>query len=250
MTGKLTQPVGTLVGTALDVVFPPLCRSCEEVLPDGADSLLCEACSSKMQPISSSCCPQCGAPVDSTRKEGQLVKGCPRCPSSATALSFVRSAVRYDSPVRELIHHFKFRGSEKVRPLLLEWFLKGAEEHLKRADYDAIVPVPLHWWRRFQREFNQAEILGRRLADEWSVPLLAGALRRKRSTLPQSRLRGKWRSRNIAGAFVAGKTPVCGMRLLIVDDVMTTGATLSACAEVLLKVGASSVVGYTLARRL
>jgi ComF family protein len=160
-----------------------------------------------------------------------------------------RSAVEYAPPFRELIHQFKFRGSERVQPILIEWFLKGAARDFRENDFDCVVPVPLHWWRRFQREFNQAEVLGTALAEEWSVPLLTKALRRRRATVAQSKLPGKWREKNITKAFGPGKESVAGRRVLLVDDVMTTGATLSECAGVLMKAGAESVKAYTLARR-
>ena len=243
--------ISAIAESLLNVVFPPLCRACEELLPGRGTDLMCETCLTKAKPLAPPLCATCGAPVEEDEAQGQ--KGpqcCRRCPGFEVQFKFARSAFDYAPPVRDLIHQFKFRGSERVRGLLLEWFLKGADRHLKREEFDAVAPVPLHWWRRFQREFNQAEILGRPLAARWSLPFLPRALRRTRYTQPQSRLKGKWRERNIEGAFAPGRDPVQGLRVLLVDDVMTTGRTLSACAETLLKAGAASVAVYTLARRL
>jgi len=151
--------------------------------------------------------------------------------------------------MRELIHEFKFQGSRRVRPFLYEILSRGAERLLNSRDFDAIVPVPLHWWRRFQREFNQAELLAESLAKTWGLPLAAKSVKRIRMTLPQSRLPGRYRERNLKGAFAKGPRSLAGARVLLVDDVMTTGQTLAACSSALLEAGASSVVGYTLARR-
>jgi ComF family protein len=161
-----------------------------------------------------------------------------------------RSAVPYESPFRELILQFKFQGSYRVRPFLCETFLEGYRRFYQVESFEAIVPVPLHWFRRFQREFNQAEVLGEALAAELGIPLISRALHRTRRTLPQSSLAGRWRIDNLKGAFSLGSDFHPGMKLLLVDDVMTTGMTLNACAEVLRLGGATEVHAFTLARRM
>jgi len=158
--------------------------------------------------------------------------------------------VRYENPYKELIHQFKFQGSWRVRPFLVNTFLEGFSRHFKGDHFDGIIPVPLHWARRFLREFNQAEILASALAESLSIPLMGKALWRVRYTTPQSRLSGRWRESHMKGAFALGPTPVSGLNLLVVDDVMTSGMTLSACAEVLREGGAVSVTAYALARRV
>jgi ComF family protein len=137
-----------------------------------------------------------------------------------------------------------------VRPFLTDTFLVGANRFYSSKDFDAVAPVPLHWWRRFRREFNQAEILSLPLAQSWGLPHLPRAAIRKRLTLPQSRLSGDQRTANMKGMFEPGCDILRGARVLLVDDVMTTGATLSACADALLRGGAYSVSAMTLARRL
>lgn len=137
-----------------------------------------------------------------------------------------------------------------MRPFLVNTFVEGFLRHFKSERFDGVIPVPLHWLRRFQREFNQAEILARALAESLSIPLMEKTIRRIRYTTPQSNLSGRWRESHLEGAFAPGPTPVEGMNLLVVDDVMTTGMTLSACAEVLRRGGATSVTAYALARRV
>lgn len=240
------QRTTLLVESLLNLVFPPTCLGCGEAVSSEDQNLfLCGACESKISPIARSICEKCGAP-----SADGLVSDCRRCPRFETYYSHTRSAAAYTSPLRELIHEFKFRGSRRVRPLLIDLFLSGASRFLSPERFDVIVSVPLHWWRRFEREFNQAEILGRALAEEWGVPHCPHAARRIRLTRPQSRLPGAWREKNIQGAFEPGRQTVAGARVLLVDDVMTTGRTLAECASVLIKAGAESVVGYTLARRV
>lgn len=240
-----------LLDAALNLVFPPLCRSCESVLSGDPQEILCSACRSRLRLIPDPRCERCGAPTENgnTLKRDKFHLSS-QCPTVSLHFESARSAVEYAPPFRELILQFKFRGSERAAPILIEWFLKGAARDYLESDFDCVVPVPLHWWRRFQREFNQAEVLGTALAEEWSVPILDKALKRRRATVAQSKLPGKWRAENITKAFGPGTESVAGRRVLLVDDVMTTGATLSECAGVLLKAGAASVKAYTLARRL
>jgi ComF family protein len=126
----------------------------------------------------------------------------------------------------------------------------------REAGFDAIVPMPLHWRRRWQRGFNQSELLAREIARRWSVPV-SNAIRRRKATAPQAGLTSSQRRKNMQGAFsvkqgrfaVKRRKPLDGMRVLLIDDVLTTGATASACARALKRAGASHVTFLALARR-
>ena len=155
----------------------------------------------------------------------------------------------YEGSLRSLIHLFKYSGMKPLaRPLAA--YLERAipvDEH-----FDAIVAVPLHWRKRWSRGFNQAELLARHVAKHRGIPVL-NALRRKRATATQAGLANAGRRRNVAGAFVvrAGTKPdprLAGKKILLIDDVMTTGATASACASALKRGGATSISLVTLAR--
>lgn len=235
----------------LHLLFPPLCRACGEPLDSEVGTLLCPGCMSAASPLRPPFCDRCGYPLPGLKDT--LEAPTPRCSHCALSVLFferARSAVSYESPFRELIHQFKFKGSWRVRPFLVNMYLEGFGRYFAGEHFDGVVPVPLHWLRHFQREFNQAEILARALSEAWPIPLLENTVRRVRYTTPQSRLSGRWRESHLEGAFVPGPTPVNGLNLLVVDDVMTTGMTLSACAEVLRAGGAASVTAYTLARRV
>jgi len=151
----------------------------------------------------------------------------------------------YEGPLRELIHLLKYGG---MKPLAgpLAGYLSRALPLDDR--FDAVTPMPLHWRRRFQRGFNQAAILAKDVARRRSIPLLH-AVRRVRATRTQTGLTNAKRRENVSGAFRAGRgRPLAGLRILLVDDVMTTGATGSACAFALKRAGAKSVTLVTLAR--
>jgi ComF family protein len=170
---------------------------------------------------------------------------CVACRSGLRGFDRAASFGFYEGPLRALIHLLKYSG---MKPLAGP--LAG---HLNKAisideRFDAVVPVPLHWRKKMQRGFNQAELLARHVARKRGVPLL-NALRRKRPTAVQASLAMAGRRRNVAGAFSANpKADLAGKRILLIDDVMTTGATASACAVALKRGGAKSVSLLTLAR--
>ncbi len=142
----------------------------------------------------------------------------------------------YEGVLRKLIHVFKFEGVRTLqRPLgaLLSRALP------RESSFDAVVPMPLHWRRRWQRGFNQSELLAREIGRRWNVPLCR-LVRRQRATAPQAGLTSAERRKNVLGAFAVKNTArLNGMRLLLVDDVLTTGATASACARALKRAGAA-----------
>jgi ComF family protein len=153
----------------------------------------------------------------------------------------------YDGPLRKLIHLFKYSGMKPLGKRLAGLLCRALpDEGAER--FDAIVPMPLHWRRRLRRGFNQSEILARLLARQRRIPML-DAVQRVRPTATQAGLTNSYRRKNVAGAFrVSRKSRVAGKHILLVDDVMTTGSTGTACAAALKRAGARSVTLLTLAR--
>jgi ComF family protein len=169
---------------------------------------------------------------------------CMLCRLGLNGFDQVYSYGAYEGTLRTLIHLFKFEGvqplSRKFGDLLA--LVLPREEH-----FDAIVPMPLHWRRRWQRGFNQSELLAGEIARRWHAPVRK-AIRRKKATPPQAGLTSAQRRQNVRGAF-APTMNLKGMRVLLVDDVLTTGATASACARALKRAGAVHVSLLALARR-
>jgi ComF family protein len=151
----------------------------------------------------------------------------------------------YGGALRGLIHLFKYAGVKPLAAHLARLIREGCP--LDRR-YDAVVPVPLHWRKRWERGYNQSELLAREIARHRGIPLV-NAVRRRRATSTQAGLSHSARRRNVAGAFaVKDRGPIAGKRILLVDDVMTTGATASACGAALKAAGAASVTLLTIAR--
>jgi ComF family protein len=169
---------------------------------------------------------------------------CALCRLGLNGFDQVYSFGAYEGVLRELIHLFKFEG---VRTLQRPLGALLAQALPRESSFDAIVPMPLHWRRRWQRGFNQSELLAREIARRWSVPVCA-LVRRGRATAPQAGLTSAQRRTNVQGAFAVARS-LKGMRLLLIDDVLTTGATASACARALKQAGAVQVTLLALARR-
>jgi ComF family protein len=226
------------------LLFPDECRICNRTLTQWTRVPVCHECLVAPAPLHCEYfCASChtpfvnGFPLD---KYGV----CSACRSGLRALDRAASFGFYEGPLRSLIHLYKYSG---MKPLArqLAAFLESAIPIDQ--SFDAVVPVPLHWRKQWQRGFNQAELLARRIAKHHGVPLL-GALKRKHSTAVQATLAKAGRRRNVQGAFaIREKVAVAGRKILLIDDVMTTGATANACASVLKRAGAQSVSLVTLA---
>jgi len=232
---------------ALNFLFPPLCHVCRKFIPEAGKLHICDACREALQPVSHPLCTVCGVPFDGAGADHV----CGACLVHPPSFDASRSALLYEGACRSLIHTFKY--SYKVhlrRPLGLLAAEQLAEVVTGRSP-DLIVPVPLHAKRLRKRGFNQAILLGEVLEREWNIPLHRQAMQRVRWTEPQINLTAEQRQVNVKGAFaVADASAVAGKRVLLVDDVFTTGSTVDECAKVLKKSGATEVVVITVARAL
>jgi ComF family protein len=225
--------------------FPDDCRVCSRALLKWTRVPVCAECLASPAPLEADYfCAVCNTPF---LNEWPLDERgvCAACRSGLRGFDRAASFGMYEGSLRSLIHLFKYSGMKPLaRPLAA--YLERAipvDEH-----FDAVVPVPLYWRRKWSRGFNQAELLARHVAKHRGIPLW-NALRRKRATDTQAGLANAGRRRNVAGAFVARANPrLAGKKILLIDDVMTTGATAGACAAALKRGGAGSVSLLTLAR--
>ena len=229
----------------LSVVLAPQCVACGAVLDSPTRGPVCEACWSAIASIVPPLCETCGDPLASWRTLTEAERECVRCRRLPPAFDCARAAGDYDGSLREIIHAFKYDGRRSLaRPLAALMRNEGAA---LLDDADFLVPVPLHPWRRLRRGFNQAEALAVAL----DRPVV-NALWRKRTTLPQAGLKPAQRRRNVQRAFRLSPfvRPVLlrDARVVLVDDVRTTGATLDACARVLKDAGVREVRALTAAR--
>ncbi len=218
----------------LDLVFPPRCAGCGR-----SGAWLCLECQNAIRPVPSPLCERCGRP---NGRRGL----CTLCQHEPPSLSAIRSAALFEGPLRPAIHALKYKGRRHLAEPLGRLMARAWPHTLFQGD--CLVPVPLHPSRERERGYNQARLLAEALGRQIGLPVVAQAVRRERATQPQVHLNAQERRANVADAFVVGPTPLPGRRPILIDDVCTTSATLSACAQVLWASGAEQVWAYTLAR--
>ncbi|MCD6361106.1 MAG: ComF family protein [Armatimonadetes bacterium] len=229
-----------------DLLFPPRCQVCGAL----NDAPYCETCRAKVEFIRHPFCQSCGQPLDPQAHDAGVCAECrqPRAFSGARAVGL------YVGTLREAIIRFKYQGRRRLAQPLGEMLAELALDDeapgsLPLAAASAIVPVPLYPRRRAWRGFDQAELLSGPLGDAMGLPVWTDVLARVRDTTPQVSIAGSQRLHNVRNAFETRKSwKLKGRSIVLVDDVFTTGATISECANVLRAAGATAVYALTVAR--
>ena len=240
MTHSLTR----FARLALDAVLPPRCLSCGVVV--AGEGALCPSCWGQLAFIGAPVCACCGLPFAFEVAPESL---CGECLRAEPHFSRARAALCYDAASRPLVLAFKHGDGTHAAPAFARWMAQAAGDLLREADL--VVPVPLHRWRLFRRRYNQSALLARALAQAAGKPVFARLLVRRRPTPSQGGLSRSGRLANVRGAFAVSPQHRDRLRdraILLVDDVLTTGATVGECARVLRRAGAARVDVVTLAR--
>jgi ComF family protein len=244
--GRLARLAGAVrmtFGLALGVALPQLCAACRE--PVGGEGL-CAVCWSKLSFIAPPYCERLGIPFPFDPGPGVLSM---EAIADPPAYNRARAAVRFDEVARALVHALKYGDRLDLAPTMGRWMANAGRELL--AEADVLVPVPLHWRRQWARRFNQSALLAEIVSKASGVPVVHGALKRVKSTVQQVGLARSERALNVQGAFrvpAEAKIEVAGRRLVLLDDVLTSGATTDACTRALLRAGAANVDVLVFAR--
>jgi ComF family protein len=229
--------------SALNVALPALCPGCRELVRGEG---LCASCWSKLSAIAPPYCERLGIPFAYDPGPGVLSM---QAITDPPAYHRARAAVRYDEVARSLVHALKYGDRHDLAPIMGRWMARAGRELLDEAD--ALIPVPLHWRRLWARRFNQSALLAIAVARESGVAIADNALKRIKATAQQVGLSQIERAANVQGAFrvaTQGRAAIDGRRLVLIDDVLTSGATTDTCARALLRAGARSVDVLVFAR--
>jgi ComF family protein len=216
----------------LDMIYPARCPLCGEiVIPKGR--LVCKACEDKPSLVKEPRCKKCSKPIELNEKEY-----CSNCERRSFHYDSGFSVWVYDDVMRQSIANFKYHNKKEYAAYYTSEILKNYGDRIRRLLPDAIVPIPVHISKYIERGYNQADILARGLGKELQIPVLSDLLLRTKKTLPQKKLNDKERLRNLMEAFqlndkLAATYPKKLSRILLVDDIYTTGSTMEACTNVL-----------------
>ena len=232
-----------LLRALTDFVFPPCCAVCSGSMADD-ERIVCEGCWSRLELLSrASFCPRCGLPWTGETDD------CPGCAGRLFRFSGAGVLARFGPTCQQIIHQLKYAGKRSLAGRLGALLADAVLADDRLASADRIVPVPLHASRLRERGYNQSALIARSLGECMGLPVDERSLRRTRPTRSQTGLSAEARRRNVSGAFRATSPErIEGQRLLLVDDVVTTGATADACAGTLVDAGAREVFVVAVAR--
>jgi ComF family protein len=229
-----------------DLVFAPQCAFCDAPLDESSPALLCAACCRELLKSDAPRCPRCAQTVPA---EFSVGPDCPRCRGAKLRFDAATALGGYEGSLRRAVLRLKYPGGEALATALAELFWRERGRELTAAPIDVVAPVPMHWRRRLVRGANSPELVAEALGRRLALPVARGLLVRRRNTLPQADLPPSQRFRNLRGAFRPGAGyALKAARVLLVDDILTTGATCSAAVRVLHRAGAEMVRVAVLAR--
>lgn len=237
--------------TVLDFVFPAECAYCHQFVGDDRVLIFCRDCWITITPITSAICPRCGKPFASqTVLQYSPEFLCGACRTSPPFFDRAYSAAYYEGVLKEAIYQFKFYRKPKLGKPLARLLISRLPGNIDIRKYQAILPVPLHKSRQKERGYNQSTILARHLAQHYQLNLILDNLIRVRPTSAQSQIKGrKERQENVQNAFrISFPDTIRDRDLILIDDVLTTGATVNECSRTLKQAGAASILVLTISR--
>lgn len=228
----------------MDILYPKTCLSCKTRLI--TEVLICPDCASKIRKNIPPFCTRCGRHLEKKNLNKNI---CPACLKTPLHFDRAFSPCIYEGVIQDLIHQFKYNNKQFLGPVLAKLMNEFIREYGISLDFiDQIIPIPLNSTRMREREFNQSEILSRHVAEELKKDVFKDLLIRSRNTLTQTGLKNNQRLENVKGSFrVMNKELVKGRNVLLIDDVLTTGATASEAAYTLKSAGTNIVFVLTLA---
>jgi ComF family protein len=241
---SLRKQVATILKQGLDTILPPRCVVTGEMVQQ--QGMIAASAWAKLDFIHQPMCETCGFPFEFQVDAGSL---CTSCLSDPPVFTQARMALKYNDASRSMILGFKHADQTHAVKAFTPWMMKAGAPFLPQADL--LAPVPLHHWRLVSRRYNQAALIAQDISRHCAVPSCLDLLQRVRATPSQGYLKAAERHKNVKNAFALNpkyKDAIKGKKIVLIDDVYTTGATIKECTKVLLKQGAGAVYVLTLAR--
>lgn len=223
-----------LLREVAEIFYPPRCPVCDEILKPG--ETLCKRCGKRVRTASEPVCKRCGKPLESERAEY-----CTDCKKRTHVYRQGKAVFVYQGSIRESMYRFKYHNRREYAVFYAKEAARLYGEWVTRNEIEVIVPVPMYPWKKRRRGYNQAEVFARALGRELGIPVEEKLVRRVRNTTPQKALNDKERVQNLKNAFQLASNIVEYSKILLVDDIYTTGSTMDAVAEQLLSGGAKSI---------
>jgi ComF family protein len=236
----------TVLDAGLNLFYPPVCQICREERASAAQGYVGPKCRGGVRWVTAPYCERCGLPFDGEMSHSFQ---CANCQEMKLHFSSARSSVLAEGLMLDVIHRYKYSRALWFEPFLAELLVSRAAPVLAAEPWDFVVPVPLYPVKQREREFNQAERLAARLGRAVKIPVNAVLLRRVKPTVTQTKLTREQRAANVHQAFAfCGGEKLTGEKIVLLDDVLTTGATTNACARALRRAGAGEICVWTVAR--
>ena len=234
-----------LLAKFISFLLPNRCLLCGKVIH--SDSSICANCFEKITFITEPYCQHCGRPFISNIEQSDNML-CVDCLMHKDNFRLCRAAIEYDEFSKKLLLDFKFADHVENKKLLAKWLYLAGKD-IFTAGADIIIPIPLHYTRLLKRKYNQSAILAKELSVLTGIEVEYNILKKIRRTLPQAKCNKTERKRNVKDAFaVLSAEKIKGKRIILIDDIFTTGSTMKECAKILLKAGAMSVDALTVAK--
>lgn len=235
-----------LLNDVCDIIFPPQCLACAELIKQPVKQIFCSGCLEKIKFITDRFCPICGVPFWASPAGCHI---CGNCLADKPYYSQARAVAGFETVIMDVIHKFKYGRNISTGYALGSFMADFSFPDFDLSEYSLLIPVPLHIKRLRERGFNQSLLLANQIGKKHKLPVDFSLLKRCKFTLTQTGLDKAEREINIKGAFaVADKEKIKGKKIILIDDVYTTGATINECARVLLKAGAQKTAVLTLSR--
>lgn len=232
---KIKNGAGNIGKVLLNIIYPQTCPVCQKIIPIGEGNI-CRDCLGKLKPIKNPRCLKCGKPLEEAR-----IEYCRDCRRKKHSYDGGRCVFMYNKELRESIYRFKYNNKREYAQFYVDAMVLQCGDWIRRKQIDGILPVPLHEKRLLKRGFNQAQVLAEGLGKRLGVPVYSKYMVRQRNTVAQKQLNEKERQKNLKKAFKIVQNDVKLKRILLVDDIYTTGSTVDAVARELKEHGVSEV---------